>query len=300
MGTLGLQSERQALEVSAAGDIEKRFDIARGSINDYFLRLGKTKVRNMRGGYEQLLETVFIQYLNESRDFSFTSNADIESQPLVRPDPYRKLLKDKSNSLLIGLDWDWPEIRGSGFHTVGHHERAWAFTSNEAWGSDDNFTQIFVSSRWNLLAGERWKFLLRAEAGYSDAKTTDVKVPTDEGELNISVSDLPYLYRFKAGGSRSVRGYAFEQLDDNGLGSNNVLTASAEVEFRFHDDWSVAAFFDIGNAFNDWSKPDLKRGTGLGLRWYSLIGALRIDVAQGWDLEGNPWRVHLTIGTPLL
>ena len=34
--------------------------------------------------------------------------------------------------------------------------------------------------------------------------------------------------------------------------------------------------------------------------WYSAIGALRLDFAQGWDLEGDPWRIHLTIGTPLL
>ncbi|MBT8069053.1 MAG: BamA/TamA family outer membrane protein [Gammaproteobacteria bacterium] len=300
IASLGLQSEKQALEVSASDDIENRFDIARGSVDDYWLRLGKVKARNMRDGYEQLFETVFIQYLNETRDFSLTSNADTGGQPLSVAGPFSKLLNDRAKSLLIGMDWDWPEIRGSGFNTVGHHQRAWVFTSNKAWGSDDDFTQVFVSSRWNLLAGERWKFLLRAEAGYSNATTTDIKVPTDAGELNVSVSDLPYLYRFKAGGSRSVRGYDFEQLDDNGLGSNNVLTASAEVEFRFHDDWSVAAFFDIGNAFNDWSKPDLKRGAGLGLRWYSLIGALRLDVAQGLDLEGNPWRVHLTIGTPLL
>jgi translocation and assembly module TamA len=300
IATLGLKSERQALEVSASGDIENRFDIARGSVNDYSLLLGKTKVRNMRGGYEQLFETVFVQYLKETRDFSLTSNASEDDSSPLTSDPFGNLLQDTNDSLLIGMDWDWPEIRGSGFQTVGHHERAWIFTSNTAWGSDDDFTQVFVSSRWNLLAGERWKFLFRAEAGYSNARTTEIAVPTDEGELNVSASDLPYLYRFKAGGSRSVRGYAFEQLDDNGLGSNNVLTASAEVEFRFHDDWSVAAFFDIGNAFNDWSNPDLKRGSGLGLRWYSVIGALRLDVAQGWDLEGNPWRIHLTIGTPLL
>ena len=96
-----------------------------------------------------------------------------------------------------------------------------------------------------------------------------------------------------------MRGYAFEQLDNNGLGSNNILTASAEVEYRFHGKWSLAAFADVGNAFNDWSNPDLKRGTGLGLRWYSVIGALRLDVAKGWDLEGDPWRIHLTIGTVL-
>jgi translocation and assembly module TamA len=55
----------------------------------------------------------------------------------------------------------------------------------------------------------------------------------------------------------------------------------------------------VGNAFNNWSDPDLKLGTGLGLRWYSIIGALRLDFAKGWDRQGEPWEIHLTIGTPL-
>jgi translocation and assembly module TamA len=300
IASLGLKSEKQTLEVSESGDLENRFDIARGTVNDHSLRLGKTRVRNMQGGYQQLFETVFVQYLNETRDFTATGNVAPEVKNLPGPDPFGDLLKNTSNSLALGMDWDWPEIRGSGFHTTGHHERAWIFTSNDAWGSDLEYSQVYLSSRWNMLAGNRWKFLLRAEAGYSDADTTRVKVPTGEGELDVAVTDLPNLYRFKAGGSRSVRGYAFELLDSNGLGSNNILTASAEVEFHFHESWSVAAFLDIGNAFNDWNEPDLKRGTGLGLRWYSVIGALRLDVAQGWDLNGEPWRIHLTIGTPLL
>lgn len=98
----------------------------------------------------------------------------------------------------------------------------------------------------------------------------------------------------------SVRGYGFEQLSNNDIGSNHIITASAEVEYRFLDSWSASLFADIGNAFNDWSEPDLKRGIGIGLRWYSIAGEIRIDVAQALDFEGRPWRWHFTIGTPLL
>jgi translocation and assembly module TamA len=299
VATAGFRSEKQSLDVSASGDLENRITIARGNINDYSLRLGRTRVRNMHSGYEQLFETVFVQPLNEKRDFDPSSNTPEKPYNLDDPEAFSNLLRSTSNTLSIGVGWDWPEIRGSGFETIGHHERAWLFTSNEVWGSDVDFSQAYISSRWNFLAGNRWKFLLRAEAGYSNAKATLTEVPIAEGKLDISVSDLPYLYRFKAGGSSSVRGYGFEQLDDNGLGSNNILTASAEVEYHFHENWSVAAFVDTGNAFSDWSNPDLKTGTGLGVRWYSIIGAVRLDLAQGWALEGDPWRIHLTIGTVL-
>lgn len=300
IASAGLQTEQQALEVSLSDDLNNRVNVARGTINDYWLRAGKTRVRNMRRGFEQLFETVFLQYLNEQRNFQPTDNLDPATRELPPTEPFFDFLKDTSNSLAIGIEWNWPEIRGSGFRTVGHHERAWAFTSNEAWGSDLDFSQVYLSTRWNFLATDRLKILLRAEAGYSNASSINVSVPTDGPDVSITVTDLPNLYRFKAGGNQSVRGYGFKSLDDNGLGSNNVFTASAEAEYHFHENWSVAAFVDVGNAFNDWRKPDLKLGTGFGLRWYSIIGALRLDFAQGWDLEGDPWRIHISIGTTLL
>ena len=300
IASFGLKSERQTLEVSEKDDLENRFDIARGTVDDFSLRFGKTRARNIKGGMEQLFETVFAQYLHEQRNFSLTGNADMADTIFIGDRANDPLLKNSSSSLAIGMDWVWPEIRGTGFETSGHHEKAWIFTSNEAWGSEIDYSQVYLSSRVNFLLGSRWKLLLRAEAGYSDVRSSVETITIGDSELNITLTDLPSLYRFKAGGSRSVRGYAFEFLDTNGLGSNHILTGSAEVEYRFLDDWSAAAFIDVGNAFDDWSSPGLKLGTGFGVRWYSAIGALRLDFAQGWDLEGDPWRIHLTIGTPLL
>ena len=300
IASMGVNSEKQALEVSEDGDLESRVEIARGRILDYSFRFGRTKARNLQGGFQQLFETVFVQYLNEEQDFDLIGNVGSPTVVQLLKDPVDDLLKHTSNSFAFGVDWDWPVIRGNGFQTSGHRERAWIFTSIDAWGSDVDYSQAYVSSRWNLFAGSQWKFLLRAEAAYSDANVEEVLIPTEEGELVLQTTELPKLYRFQAGGSRSVRGYAFESLDNNGLGSNHVFTASAEVEYHFHENWSAAAFVDTGNAFNDWSRPNLKLGTGVGIRWYSVIGAVRLDFAQGWDLKGDPWRIHLTIGTPLL
>ncbi len=300
IASAGLQTEDQEFKVSLDGDHENRLDLAKGKVKDYWLRAGKTRVRNMRDGFEQLFETIFVQYLKETRDFEPTDILEPENRGVSPSESFDEFLKNTSNSLALGMDWDWPEIRGTGFETTGHHERARIFTSNDAWGSDIDFSQVYLSSRWNFLATDRLKILLRAEAGYSNADSTTVSIPTDGPGLEVYVTDLPSLYRFKAGGNQSVRGYAFESLDNNGLGSNNVFTASAEVEYHFHESWSIAAFADVGNAFNDWSKPDLKLGTGLGVRWYSVIGALRLDFAQGWALKGDPWRIHLSIGTTLL
>ena len=134
----------------------------------------------------------------------------------------------------------------------------------------------------------------------SKAEVDTVNYGPVDDSIELSITRLPSFYRFKAGGSLSVRGYGFEELSDNDIGSNNIVTASAEVEFRILERWSAAAFFDIGNAFNDWDQPELRKGVGVGIRWYSIAGPIRVDVAKALDVTGKPWRLHFTIGTPLL
>ena len=60
-------------------------------------------------------------------------------------------------------------------------------------------------------AGERWKLLARGEIGYTDAQVDERRLDVDGTELILSVTQLPNFYRFKAGGSSSVRGYGFER-----------------------------------------------------------------------------------------
>ena len=72
------------------------------------------------------------------------------------------------------------------------------------------------------------------------------------------------------------------------------------MEYQVFGDWSLAAFYDVGNAFNKWSDPDLKQGVGVGIRWYSIAGAVRLDYAKALDLPDEPWQLHFTIGASVL
>jgi translocation and assembly module TamA len=297
---LTLRTENQDLEFKSDESDESFVKLANGNIDNLFLRLGKLRLRDRKLGFQQIQETIFAQFLRESYDYDPGADAPPEIRDLSNDPGLGHLFRDRVSTLALGIEWDWPAIRGSGFETEGHHERAWIFTSNGAWGSDRDFTQVYLSSRRSYLKGERFKFLLRGEIGYSDANVDDLVVNVAGEPLSLSITELPNQYRFKAGGSNSVRGYGFEDLNDNDVGSNNIITASAEVEMRILPKWSVAAFFDIGNAFNDSDEPSLKRGIGVGVRWYSLVGAIRIDVAQALDFEGKPLRIHFTMGSPLL
>ena len=293
------RSESRDVELTEelGGDV---VPIGAGRVDSLRSRFGKVRLLSLPVSQEQITETVFVEALLERDDFDRLTQTPGSSGSATILDGEELRLGDSTLSLSVGVEYDWPVISGRGFLTQGHHERAWLFTSNEAWGSDREFTQAYFSTRWNRVFAERWKLLLRGELGYTDAQVNEVQLDVDGRVLQLSVTELPFVYRFQAGGSRSVRGYDFEQLSNNGIGSNHILTASAELEFKFREHWSVAGFYDVGNAFNDWSQRDLKSGAGLGLRWYTPAGAVRLDYARGLDLPGEPWRLHLSIGTPLL
>jgi translocation and assembly module TamA len=52
---------------------------------------------------------------------------------------------------------------------------------------------------------------------------------------------------------------------------------------------------DSGNAFDDFD-VDFKTGVGLGLRWYSPLGPIRVDFAHPLDDASRSFRLHITLG----
>ena len=117
-------------------------------------------------------------------------------------------------------------------------------------------------------------------------------------------SDVPPSLRFFAGGDQTVRGYGYETLsprnsEDVAIGGRYLMVGSVEYQYEFAENWRVAAFVDEGNAMDDLSDP-LATGVGLGIRWISPVGPLRLDVAKGLDPEfGGEWRIHFSMGPEL-
>ncbi|NLT23315.1 MAG: outer membrane protein assembly factor [Syntrophorhabdus sp.] len=114
-------------------------------------------------------------------------------------------------------------------------------------------------------------------------------------------ADLPIALRFFAGGDRSVRGYAYKSLgpedaDGEVVGGKNVFTGSLELERAVGSDWGVAAFYDVGNAFNDFRNMQLVQGAGMGVRYYSPIGPIKLDIARQIGVRDPDFRIHISIG----
>jgi translocation and assembly module TamA len=104
--------------------------------------------------------------------------------------------------------------------------------------------------------------------------------------FGASRADVPANLRFYAGGGGSVRGIAFQEageLDEQNdpIGGRSLFEASGEVRVRVTDTIGVVAFVDVGAAFTS-RFPDfddeLQVGAGPGIRYFSPIGPLRVDV----------------------
>lgn len=114
---------------------------------------------------------------------------------------------------------------------------------------------------------------------------------------------VPYNLRFFAGGDRSIRGYDYKSLsptdEDYLLGGENLAVGSFEYNYAIFPKWRAAVFADVGNAYDADFKNETKIGAGVGVRWASPVGPVRIDVATGVKEDHHPVRIHFFIGPPL-
>ncbi len=116
--------------------------------------------------------------------------------------------------------------------------------------------------------------------------------------------DVPYNLRFFAGGDQSLRGYDYESLsplNDKGYlaGGQILAVGSGEYNYEFKPGFRGAFFTDVGNAYDKDFKTETKVGVGVGIRWASPVGVVRVDVAAGVTEESIPIRLHFFIGSPL-
>jgi len=301
-GDVLLRRENDRFRFEDEDRIEPVFDAFGGDREQVRFELGRRRERPLLGvPFQPLEERLFVTFLNERFDaFSRGSLSDEQAALLEFNPRLRPFLNTDTNTVALGGEWTLTRLTGEGFAAEGLFARARVLGSLEALGSDTSFLQGYLNARWHWRFLPKHKLLLRGELGYTAADTTSFRLtlPDDPRVLDLDITELPELFRFKAGGDRSVRGYSYEALSTNRNGANHTLVGSAEYEYNLFGDFSVAGFYDIGNAFNEFSSPELKRGVGVGVRWYTLIGPVQLDLARA--IDDDSLRIHFTIGTKLL
>lgn len=246
-------------------DLGYKYEEPEGSSSDEF-RVGVKDVRRRRGNWR---ETRFIDYRRET----FRVGED----------------RGTSDLLIPGLSWaNQPRL------LPNRPRRAHRLTftvsgTDEVFGSDTAFLQLETSGKAIVPLWNTARLLVRGEVGWTIKK---------------DFNDLPFSVRYFAGGDDSVRGYDYKTLgptDASGIvtGGADKLAGSVELDQTIFENWSVAAFIDVGNAFNTFKDLSLKTGVGAGLRWYSPLGPVRLDVGVPLDDAPDSFRIHVTLGPDL-
>ncbi len=192
----------------------------------------------------------------------------------------------ETNLLIPSLTLTRTQTDGNPYTLAGWSAIAKLSGSPSSLGSDRSFIQFYGRFKYIQSFGQG-RLLWRSELG---ATKTD------------NIEQLPVSVQFYAGGDQSVRGYSYKSLgikfEDQTLGGSNLLVNSLELDHRFADsNWVMAAFLDAG-AVSNTTQFHWARGAGLGLRWISPIGPVRVDVAKALDLDKG-WALHITMGPDL-
>lgn len=155
--------------------------------------------------------------------------------------------------------------------------------------SDTSFLRAALGATWITSPAKRSRILLKSELG---AMWVD------------SFSALNPSERFLTGGDSTIRGYDYEELgpvDAEGdvVGGTYLGVVSLEYEYLLFDKWAAAAFVDAGNAFGgDGSSTGIASSVGVGIRWHSPVGPIRVDLAHPFDKD-DAVVFHLRIGPDL-
>ena len=101
-----------------------------------------------------------------------------------------------------------------------------------------------------------------------------------------SLADIPADRRFYAGGGGSVRGYAYQGIgpkdaDGDPTGGRSFVETSVEMRFAVNEKFGIVPFID-GGVVSEEQYPrfsDMKFGAGIGIRYMTPFGPLRVDAA---------------------
>jgi translocation and assembly module TamA len=162
--------------------------------------------------------------------------------------------------------------------------------THEIFGSGTSFVQVLGEGNLLIPLPHRFSLFTRVQAGAT--------------YLPDPFQDLPASLRFFAGGDRSVRGYTYQSLgpkDSSGnvIGGRNLLVGSLQLERGLGKNWGVLAFYDAGNSFNSFADIQYAQGAGIGVRYYTPVGPIEVDLARQINVDHPGYQLHIIVGFAL-
>ncbi|MES1245303.1 MAG: POTRA domain-containing protein [Acidobacteriota bacterium] len=188
-----------------------------------------------------------------------------------------------------------------------------------ALGTDGDFLKLFLQQTQYFDLRTYGTVAMSLRAGgiepFSHLIRDDPELPEALPNSDIFIDE-----RFFAGGATTHRAYGRDDLGLRGetlipnlndpdtfasVGGNGLLLYNLEYRFPIFGSQTFGGtvFYDAGNVWADWRDIDpgkAKQGAGVGLRYLSPIGPLRVDI--GWKLDRergeDPYAVTVSFGNP--
>lgn len=178
--------------------------------------------------------------------------------------------------------------------TLGYRAAIEATPYSRALGSNLTFLQSKLTGSWYDQLSPDGHYILALQG-------------TVGATAGIALGALPKDHRFYAGGGGSVRGFGFQEagpLDkfNNPIGGRSLAVVSAELRTKITDTIGLVPFLDAGSNYAS-ELPDFKGrialGAGIGLRYYTAIGPVRLDIATPLNPRGSidsPIQIYVSLG----
>ncbi|MET3774596.1 translocation and assembly module TamA [Rhizobium alvei] len=278
---------------------------------------GKAESLKLSGSVSRLGETWDIQDLTYVTALEFSKPAIFDAYSTLNarlsaeaesPDSYRS----KSLTAEANIGYDFSKIDTATFGvdlTLNQSEdevygqsRFLTLSKPVSWQRDASNDKLNPTSgyRFNLAATPSYEFLhdnffttlegsVSAYQGLGSEDQVVLAAKLSAGTLLFApdLADVPATRRFYAGGGGSVRGFGYQEItpynaDGEALGGRSYLLGSFETRIKVTDSVGLVPFIDVGSVTSS-STPgfsDFRAGAGIGLRYATPFGPLRLDVAM--------------------
>ena len=194
------------------------------------------------------------------------------------------------NELVPNITWSKTVTNDPIYTTDGYRIKFAILGTTQGLISPSSYLSGNARFKWIKSFFDDYRLIARSDLGVSWAN---------------NVFDLPASRRYFAGGDKSIHSWALDVLGPGdpvtkeAVGGRYLAVGSLELEHRIRGNWSGAIFTDFGNAFDPDFTRQVEVSAGLGARWRSPIGQIRLDVAFALTKEGSPARLHIVIGPDL-
>lgn len=140
--------------------------------------------------------------------------------------------------------------------------------SSTTWGASIDCALMQMQNVWIRTFADKHRFVIRGQVGW---------IKTNNFEKTS-----PDLHLFSMG-DRSIHGYRYKDiaLDDKEskfISASKILSSSLEYQYNVTSKWWSALFIDADESMSKFKKTNIKTGAGVGARWLSPLGPVKLDI----------------------